>query len=150
MFLVDINTGTWTSKLGEFRIWGNKIWFWVPRNSGPRITAPVRASNNCKRQIRPPGREGATYQQTHYCLTIIKNWSWAPDGCLTPRKTDRLTVGRNITMTLISFVEEEAPFRNIYMFRRVYKSWSLTSRRLKTGMTVLAKASNNLTDRLTT
>jgi hypothetical protein len=29
-----------------------------------------------------------------------KNWSRVPDGCLTPRKTGRLIVGRNITLTL--------------------------------------------------
>jgi hypothetical protein len=29
-----------------------------------------------------------------------KNWSRVPDGCLTPRQTGRLTVGRNITLTL--------------------------------------------------
>jgi hypothetical protein len=26
--------------------------------------------------------------------------SRVPDGCLTPRRTDRLTVGRNVTLTL--------------------------------------------------
>jgi hypothetical protein len=31
-----------------------------------------------------------------------KNWSRVPDGCLTPGRTDRLTVGRNITLTLTS------------------------------------------------
>jgi hypothetical protein len=30
-----------------------------------------------------------------------KNLSWVPDGCLTPRKPGRLTVGRNITLILI-------------------------------------------------
>jgi hypothetical protein len=29
-----------------------------------------------------------------------KNWSRVPDGCLTPRRTGRLTVGRNVTLTL--------------------------------------------------
>jgi hypothetical protein len=48
-----------------------------------------------------------------------------------------------------SFVEEEAPFRNTYMSRREYKSWSWILRRLKPGMTVLAKATSNLTDRPT-
>jgi hypothetical protein len=28
-----------------------------------------------------------------------KNWSRLPDGCLIPRRTGRLTVGRNITLT---------------------------------------------------
>jgi hypothetical protein len=31
-----------------------------------------------------------------------KNWSRAPDGCLTPGRTGRLSVGRNITLTLTS------------------------------------------------
>jgi hypothetical protein len=47
------------------------------------------------------------------------------------------------------FVEEEAPYRNTYMSRREHKSWSWVSRRLKAGITVLAKASNNLIDRPT-
>jgi hypothetical protein len=29
-----------------------------------------------------------------------KNWSRVPDGCLTPRRTGRLTVGRHITLPL--------------------------------------------------
>jgi hypothetical protein len=33
-------------------------------------------------------------------LTVIKVWSWAPDGCLMPRQAGRLTVGRNVTLTL--------------------------------------------------
>jgi hypothetical protein len=28
------------------------------------------------------------------------NWSWVPDGCLTPGRTGRLTVGSSITLTL--------------------------------------------------
>jgi hypothetical protein len=31
---------------------------------------------------------------------IVKNWSRVPDGCLTPRRTVRLAVGRNISLTL--------------------------------------------------
>jgi hypothetical protein len=31
-----------------------------------------------------------------------KNWSWVPDGRLTPRQTGRLTVGRNLTSTSAS------------------------------------------------
>jgi hypothetical protein len=29
-----------------------------------------------------------------------KNWSQVPDGCLAPIRTDRLTIGRNVTLTL--------------------------------------------------
>jgi hypothetical protein len=43
-------------------------------------------------------------QQTRNCLKIIKNkwkktYSQVLDGCLTPRQTDRLTSGHNITLT---------------------------------------------------
>jgi hypothetical protein len=31
---------------------------------------------------------------------VHKMWSWAPDGCLIPRHTGRLTVDRDITLTL--------------------------------------------------
>jgi hypothetical protein len=42
-----------------------------------------------------------------------------------------------------SFVKEDALFRNTYMSRREYKSWSW---RLKRRMTLLVKANSNLTD----
>jgi hypothetical protein len=29
-----------------------------------------------------------------------ENLSWVPDGCLTPRQAGRLTVGRNMTLSL--------------------------------------------------
>jgi hypothetical protein len=86
--------------LEESPIWDSKIWSWVPRDSDPRMNALARASSNCKRQTRDFLREDAPHQQTRNCLTVIKIWSWAPDGCLTPRQTDRLTVGRNITLTM--------------------------------------------------
>jgi hypothetical protein len=76
------------------------MWSCVPWDSDLRMTAPSRASSNCKRQTRPLIREGASHQQIRNCLAVIKIWSWAPDGCLTPRQTGRLTVGRNITLTL--------------------------------------------------
>jgi hypothetical protein len=47
-----------------------------------------------------------------------------------------------------SFVEEEAPIRNMYVSKRELKFWSWILRRLKPGMTVLAKASSSLTDLL--
>jgi hypothetical protein len=49
-----------------------------------------------------------------------------------------------------SFIEEEAPFRNMHISRRESTSWSRVSRRLKPGITVLAKVSSNLTNRLAT
>jgi hypothetical protein len=50
------------------------------------MTALVRVSTNYKQLTRPVIREGAPHQQTYTCLTIIQIWSWAPDGCMTPRQ----------------------------------------------------------------
>jgi hypothetical protein len=50
LFLGDINTGTWPSRLGESRIWDSKIWSWVPWDSDLRMTSLARTSINCKRQ----------------------------------------------------------------------------------------------------
>jgi hypothetical protein len=83
----------------------SKIWSRVPRESDPRMTALARISSNCKRQTRSLVRESALYKQTSNWLTIIKIWAYATDGCFVPRQTDRLTVGRNISLTLISSVE---------------------------------------------
>jgi hypothetical protein len=100
LFLGDRNTGTWPTRLGESQIWDGKIWSWVLRDSDLRITALARASSNCKWQTCPLFRKGASHQQSCNCLTIIKIWYWAPDGCLTPRQTDWLTVGDNIILAL--------------------------------------------------
>jgi hypothetical protein len=64
------------------------------------MTALARASSGYKGQTRPVVREGAQHEQTRNCLTVINIWSWAPDGCFIPRQTGRLTVGRNMTLTL--------------------------------------------------
>jgi hypothetical protein len=72
-FLEDINTGTWSSKLGESQIWDSKIRSWAPPDSDLRMTA--LANSNCKRQTRPLVRESAPYQQTRKCLTVIRMWS---------------------------------------------------------------------------
>jgi hypothetical protein len=53
----------------------------------------------------PLVKEGAPHQQTRNCLKNNprengKIWSRVPDECLTPRRTGRLTVGRNVTLTL--------------------------------------------------
>jgi hypothetical protein len=37
-----------------------------------------------------------------------ENWSRVPDGCLTPGRTGRLTVGRNLTSTSIWVVLTDA------------------------------------------
>jgi hypothetical protein len=57
MFLRDINTGTWPSRLGESRIWDSKIWSWIPRDSDLRMTALARTVSNCERQTHPLVRE---------------------------------------------------------------------------------------------
>jgi hypothetical protein len=85
---------------GKSRIWDSKIRSRVPRHWDPKMTALAKASSNCKRQIRPLVRDGTPHQETRNCMTEIKIWSWAPDGCLTPRETGRLTVGRNTSLTL--------------------------------------------------
>jgi hypothetical protein len=67
----------------------------VPRESDPKMTSLARTRSNCKRQTRPLVREGAPHQQTRNCLTVIKIWSYAPNGCFIARQTGWLTVGRN-------------------------------------------------------
>jgi hypothetical protein len=44
-----------------------------------------------------------------------KTWSWVPDRCLTPRQTGRLTVGRNITLTL-TYQVSVSKRRRIYAY----------------------------------
>jgi hypothetical protein len=75
LFLGDINTGTWPSRLGESRIWDRKIWSRVLWDSDPRMTALARTSSNCKWQTRSLVRESALHQQTRNCLTVTKIWS---------------------------------------------------------------------------
>jgi hypothetical protein len=94
---------------GKSRIWDSKIWSRVPRHSDPRMTTLARASSNCKRQTLPLIRESAPHQQACNCLTVIKIWSWAPEGCFIPRQTRRLTVGRNIRLRLSESVVRYSP-----------------------------------------
>jgi hypothetical protein len=47
-------------------------------------------------------------KQDRNCLTVINIWSYAPDGCFMPRQTGRLTVGRNITLTLTLTIEQQS------------------------------------------
>jgi hypothetical protein len=60
---------------------------------------------NWKVQTRLLVKKSAPHQQTRNSLKNNqrgngKNWSRAPDRCLTPWRTGRLTVGRNRTLTL--------------------------------------------------
>jgi hypothetical protein len=80
-----------------------------------RGTALARTSTNSKLKTRPLVREGST-KITNPQLSKKnisrrnKNWLRVPDGCLTPRRTGRLTVGRNLTSTLTSHL----PFPSRY------------------------------------
>jgi hypothetical protein len=65
------------------------------------MTALAWAGSYCKGETCTLAREGAPYQQTFNCLIVIKIWSFALDGGLTPSQTGRLIVGRDITLTLI-------------------------------------------------
>jgi hypothetical protein len=53
-----------------------------------------------KKQTRPLVREGARHQEARNCLIVLKIWSEASYRYLTPRQTGRLTVGRNLTLSL--------------------------------------------------
>jgi hypothetical protein len=43
-----------------------------------------------KRQTRLLVRESAPPKQACNCLTVIKNWTYAQDGCFIPKQTGRL------------------------------------------------------------
>jgi hypothetical protein len=49
-----------------------------PAKFGPENDWLARASRNCKQQIHPVIRKGATHQQTRKCLKVIKILSWGP------------------------------------------------------------------------
>jgi hypothetical protein len=70
------------------------------------MTALARVSCNYKLQTRPLVKEGSTSRNTQLSdsdknlvmgLRWVRIWSWVSDGCPTPRQTDRLTVGRDMT-----------------------------------------------------
>jgi hypothetical protein len=60
----------------------------------------VRPRSNCTSTYRPI-RDGIPQQNTTKCPTVIKIWSWDPDGCPTPRQINRLTTRHNITSTTL-------------------------------------------------
>jgi hypothetical protein len=98
LFVGDINTGIWSSRLWGHKNRENKIWSWVLRDSDPRERALARPSNNWKLQTLPLVRGGTPHQQTSNCLKIIfklrKNWLWVPDG-VPDTKTDWPTDSRS-------------------------------------------------------
>jgi hypothetical protein len=62
-------------------------------------------------------------KKNNNCLTVTEIQSWAPDGCLTPKLTGRLTVGRNgaWTWTTLSPCQREWMVRSTAVFsQRVY------------------------------
>jgi hypothetical protein len=69
-------------------------------------TRDCAAEDQQKQQIADPssrqrGRYKITYPQlSKENFKAKQNWSRVPDGCLTPRRTGRLTIGRNITLIL--------------------------------------------------
>jgi hypothetical protein len=77
LFLGDINTGTWSSRLGEPRIWDSEIRPSVPRNSDQRMTALLRASSSCNPSSPQRGRRTSANPQFSESNKI---WSLAPDG----------------------------------------------------------------------
>jgi hypothetical protein len=64
------------------------------------MTALPSTSSSCKRHTRLLVRQSAPHQEIRNCLTAIKIWPYAPDGCFIPRQTGRLTVGLNIRLRL--------------------------------------------------
>jgi hypothetical protein len=55
-----------------------------------------------KRQTHPLVREGALIGQDRNCQRVNKHLVMSPRWGSTPRHTDRPTVSRNVTLTLIS------------------------------------------------
>jgi hypothetical protein len=86
LFLRDINI--WPrARFGEFQIWGSKVQSWVLQDSDLKVNVLASPSSSYRLQT-------TSYyqcQQTHSSLTVINIWSWAPDGCLTPRLADWLS-----------------------------------------------------------
>jgi hypothetical protein len=68
------------------------------------VTALARASSSFtgKLQTHPVVREDSPQEENCKCLTVIKIWSWFPDGCPAQRQTGGLIVGQKITSASIS------------------------------------------------
>jgi hypothetical protein len=89
---------------GSLKNWDNKIWSWVPQDWDPRETELARPA--AKVNYRPvlSSERDLQYNKPPNCPKKIsrwkKNWLRVPDDCMSPRRTGRLTVGRNIILTL--------------------------------------------------
>jgi hypothetical protein len=104
-FLGAVNTGTWSSRTQEVRVWDSKIWFLVSRETYPRMTVLARTSRNCKLQIRLLVWESVPYQQKRTFLAVIKMLSLTSDECLRPKQTGQLSICLTITLILsLAFV----------------------------------------------
>jgi hypothetical protein len=135
LLLGDINMWTWPSRLGASRIWDNKIWSWILRDSDKRLAALARTRRNCKLQTHPLFREGTPHQQTHNCLTIKKKSGHGPQ--MGAWHQARLTIGSNIILNLTVTVSADIlvqkcsaytkllipPFLNPYMAMSEQRSW---------------------------
>jgi hypothetical protein len=100
LFPGDTTTKTCLSRLRETKIWESNLWCWAPQDSGQRMTAQVRPINDCNYRslILSEGRLASKNLQLSDSLIYI--CSYAPDGYQKLRQTGRLTVGRNVTVTL--------------------------------------------------
>jgi hypothetical protein len=85
--------------------------------------ALARTSSNNKLQTHPLVREDGTKYQTATTKSSrrTKNWSRVPDGRLTPRRTGRLIVVRNVTST------SSAPHRDNSKFQTENNIWPQVS-----------------------
>jgi hypothetical protein len=104
LFLGDINTGTWPSRLGGVSNESN-IWSRVLRDLDPRVTALARPRSNCTINYRPvPLSERAPHSKNPATVKTVKNkiWSWALDGYPPLRQTGQLTVGQQHNFNLKS------------------------------------------------
>jgi hypothetical protein len=81
---------------------------------GPENDCAGKGSSSFKRQTQPLVREGSAHQQTHNCLTGIKIWSWAPDGCLTPRQFEFGNLNFLLIMLLVANDTSEMTHRIIF------------------------------------
>jgi hypothetical protein len=82
----------------------SKIWSWVLRDFDPRVPALARPKSNCTCKLRRLilSSEKVTHiKKPAIVKQKTKTWSWVPDGSPTPRRTGRLTVGRNVALTLL-------------------------------------------------
>jgi hypothetical protein len=86
-----INGGTWPSRLGEYKK-EEKEYFHESRGTELKSTDPTSRQRGRPTSTNPKLSKNNQRENG-------KNWSRIPDGCLTPGRTGRLTVVRNIIVT---------------------------------------------------